>query len=280
VFNSHKTLIVVVVLLIALSLACNASVGISPYTAEETVTQSFEVGEPPHVVVETFNGKIEVTTDSSNTVQASVTKRGAGASQSAAQDDLKNVQVTMTEESGTIRIVARRTLQNSTWGNSGAWATLKVPNGTSLELRSSNGSVTVTGPTGDVTVNTSNGKIQIAGSQGRLQLDTSNGAIDVSATNALVTAHTSNGAITFRGDLAQGDHSFRTSNGRITLTLPSNASFTIDAQTSNGKITSDFAVSRTSGSRDTELRGTVGQNPTTSVTLRTSNGGIEIQQSK
>jgi len=280
VLNSHKTLVVVLALLVSLSLACNASFGVSPYTAEETVAQSFEVGASPHVVVETFNGRIEVATGSSNTVQVSVTKRGSGTSQSAAQDDLKNVQVTMLQESGVIRIVARRINPNNTWGNSGASATLKVPGGTSLELRSSNGGLTVTGPTSDVTANTSNGKIQIEGSQGNLKLDTSNSSIEVNATSAVVAAHTSNGAIAFRGELAQGNHSFRTSNGRITLTLPSNASFNIDAETSNGKVTSDFAVTRTSASRDSELRGTIGGNPATSVELRTSNGGIEIQQGK
>jgi DUF4097 and DUF4098 domain-containing protein YvlB len=145
-----------------------------------------------------------------------------------------------------------------------------VPKGATLELRSSNGSITVLGSTGDVTANTSNGKIEIEDSTGKLKLDTSNGHIEIKAENSIVAAHTSNGTIEFKGALAAGDHSFRTSNGSITLSLPSNASFKFDAQTSNGKVTSEFAVNRTGGSRDSELRGT--------IELRTSNGRIEIRK--
>jgi len=229
-------------------------------------------------VVETFNGTVEITTDSDNTVQASMIKRGSGNTQAAAQDDLKNIQVSMTQESGTIRIIARRVSQKATMGNSGASANVKVPKGTTLELRSSNGSLTVIGPTGDVTANTSNGRIEMEGSTGKLKLDTSNGHITIKAENSIVAAHTSNGYIEFRGSLAAGDHSLRTSNGSITLTLPPDARFKFDAQTSNGKITSEFPMTRTGGSRDSELRGTVGESPTTFIELRTSNGRIEIRQ--
>jgi DUF4097 and DUF4098 domain-containing protein YvlB len=278
VSNTHKSLIIALVLLITASLGCNTTFGVSPFTAEETITQSFESGASPRVVVETFNGKIEITTDTGNTVQVSVTKRGSGNSQADAQDDLKNIEVPMTQESGTIRVIARRIIQKTTTGNSGASASIKIPKGTTLELRSSNGGITVTGPTGDVTANTSNGRIEIRGSVGRLRLDTSNGNIEVEAENVVVAARTSNGRIEFKGSLAPGDHSFRTSNGQITLTLLSNAGFKFDAQTSNGKVTSEFPVSRTGGSRESELRGTVGENPAISIELHTSNGGIEIRK--
>jgi DUF4097 and DUF4098 domain-containing protein YvlB len=231
-------------------------------------------------MVEMFNGSIEIVTAAGNTVEASVTKRGAGNSQAAAQDDLKNIEVSMTEESGIVRIIARRINQTMNTGNSGASASLKAPAGTILELHSSNGNITVNGPTGEVTANTSNGRIAIGGGTGQLRLDTSNGNIEVVADNAVVNARTSNGQITFKGTFAQGDQSFRTSNGRITLTLPSNASFKFDAATSNGKVTSDFPVNRTSGSSEKELSGTVGPNPVTSIDLHTSNGSIEIQQSR
>jgi DUF4097 and DUF4098 domain-containing protein YvlB len=67
--------------------------------------------------------------------------------------------------------------------------------------------------------------------------------------------------------------------GSLSVTLLANAQFAVDAVTSNGNITSDFAVS--GGSRsDTQLRGTVGSDPGTTLGLRTSNGPIEIRQSR
>jgi hypothetical protein len=276
--NTRTSFIITLLVLVVASLGCNTTLDINPYTAEETIEKSFEVGVSPRVVVEMFNGTIQVEADAGNAVWASVTKRGSGTSREEAQQDLKNFEVTLTQEGGTVRIIARRANPKATLGNSGASATLKVPRGTALELRSSNGSVTVTGQAGDVTINTSNGKIEVDGGTGRLRLDTSNGSIGVDATNAVVAAQTSNGSITFNGSLAQGDQSFRTSNGRITLTLPGSASFKLDAETSNGQVASQFAINRTGGTGDAELRGTVGDDPSTFIQLRTSNGSIEVRK--
>jgi DUF4097 and DUF4098 domain-containing protein YvlB len=75
-----------------------------------------------------------------------------------------------------------------------------------------------------------------------------------------------------------GHNDLRTSNGNIAVTLPANAAFAVNADTSNGKVSSDFPV--TSADRgDTYLRGTVGSDPSTTLELHTSNGPIDIRQS-
>ena len=119
--------------------ACGANIRINPFTAEETVTQSFTPAAAPRIVVEMFNGSVDVVTGSDNTVKVDVIKRGGGMSQAAAEDDLKNVEVTMTQDGDTIRVVAKRTDQRVDLGNTGASAKLRVPNGAILDLRSSNG---------------------------------------------------------------------------------------------------------------------------------------------
>lgn len=279
-FTARQAVIIALVLLAVASLGCGTVINIGLSTAEQVVSKSFEVSGTPRVVVETFNGSIQVATGAGNTVKADVTKRGAGSTQSAAQDDLKNIEVVMTQDGNTIRITARRTDQKFNTGNSGARADVQVPAGAILELATSNGQLSVTGSTGDVTARTSNGRIDVEGSQGRLNLDTSNGSIDIRSDSAVVAAQTSNGHITFTGALTQGDHSFRSSNGSITLTLPSSASFRVTADTSNGRVTSDFAIKRSGGSDEKNLRGTVGENPSISVEAHTSNSNIEIRQSK
>ncbi len=275
----RKALIMIPIVLLAVaSLGCGAAINIGRFTAEEAVSQSFEVSGTPRVIVETFNGDIDVVIGTDNTVKADVTKRGAGSTQAAAQDDLKNIQVSMTQDSNTIRIIARRTNQAINIGNSGARANVQVPAGAVLDLRTSNGRLDVNGATGDVTARTSNGRIQITDSTGRLELDTSNGSIEVESDSAVVSAQTSNGQIVFTGALAQGNHSFRSSNGRITLTLPASASFRVNADTSNGRVTSDFFVKQSGGSDEKRLSGTVGENPTSSIEAHTSNSNIEIRQ--
>jgi len=221
--------------------ACGAYISINPFTAEETVTQSFTADGSPRIVVEMFNGSVDVVTGSDTTLKVDVIKRGGGISQQDAADDLKNVEVTMMQDGDTIRVVAKRTDQRIDIGNSGASDKLRVPNGAILDLHSSNGSLTSSGPVGDVKAQTSNGPIDVRGSSGQLDLNTSN--------------------------------------GNIVVALPADAQFVVDADTSNAKIRSDFAVTAQDFS-DNHLSGTVGSDPGTTLILRTSNGPIEIRESR
>jgi RNA polymerase sigma factor (sigma-70 family) len=265
---------------------------------EEVVTKSFTFKKAPRFVVETFNGPIEVATGTEGTANAKVTKRVQAASEEAAKEDLKNVVVQMTQERDTIRITAKTEGLN-VMTNRGAAVELQVPAGAPLELHSSNGRVTVSGPSGDVTATSSNGRIEVKGGKGKLHLKTSNGRvtvdggtgpldlnttngrIEIKATKAAVKAHTTNGAIHFSGTLSEGDHTFNTSNGSVTVTLPADARFRFDAQTSNGKVTSQFSLKDgDSKKKKTHLSGTVGDNPTTTLKLHTSNGNIEVKPDK
>jgi hypothetical protein len=290
------TLFTLVIAALILS-ACGANININLFTAEEVVSKSFSTDGTPRVVVEMFNGGVDVITGSNPSVNVKVTKRGGGNSQPEAQDDLKNVEVTMTQDGGAIRIIARRTDRRVDIGNSGASAQLTVPNGALLELRTSNGGIISSGPVGDMVAQTSNGKIDVKGTvgqldlqtsngqitvnggSGRLQLETSNGGIDVTADNVAVDARTSNGQVRFTGSLASGTHELRTSNAGIVITLPAEAAFNVDADTSNGKVTSDFAVTA-NDIGDTRLRGTVGGGGQTTIGLHASNGNIELRQSR
>ncbi len=292
------SLIISSIAIVALSLsACGANININLFTADEVVSQSFTGTPQTRVVVQMFNGNVDVITGNDRTLKIDVDKRGGGNSQDAAQADLKNVVVKMTQTGDTINVVANRSDKQVDIGNSGASATLRVPNGTQLELHTSNGKVTLAGPVGDVVVTTSNGGIDVKGAagqlnlttsnggitinggSGQLMLETSNGGIDITSDNVVVTARSSNGTINYTGSLANGAQSFRTDNAGITLNIPASTSFTVNADTSNGKIQSDFKVTASSSS-DNLLQGSVGSNPQISIGLHTSNGNINIKQSK
>jgi hypothetical protein len=265
---------------------------------KEEVKQTFKTEGTPRLVVEMFNGGIDVVAKPERTVEVHVTKRGSGNTEEIANEQLKNVEVTMAQEGETIRVQARKKEEKrEEHGGAGASAELQVPAGAILELRTGNGPVTATGVTGEKNIHTSNGAIRVKGNtgsvhlvtkngpisvdggKGPIELDTKNGAIEVRCQDAMVTAHTSNGSVHFRGTLAPGKHSFRTSNGKIAIALPPDAKFHVDARTTHGAIQSDFfTVKRSRGHGPVQTQADVGDKPDVSISLETSNGTIEIRK--
>jgi hypothetical protein len=284
-------------LTVLLLAGCLGQVFNSRFTAQEEISESFATGPAPRIIVEMFNGGIDVTAGAADKVGADVTRRCGGETQEAANENLALVEIELLQEGDTVRITARQA-KGAVLHNAGASAKVQVPPGASLELRSGNGKVTVQGVAGKTTVQTSNGGIQVKDGKGPLGLTTSNGSItvqgatgpmglttnnggiEVDAENAVVTARTSNGKIRFSGTLADGEQSFKSSNGGITLTLPAGARFQLDAKTSNGRISSAFAVQSSGGSKKNHLRGTVGDDPATSIKLDTSNANIDLRKGR
>ena len=129
---------------------------------------------------------------------------------------------------------------------------------------------------GPVHLNTSNGSIRVIGWMGPTELKTSNGVIEIQRERAVVTANTSNGSISFKGSLADGKQSFKTTNGSIALTLPGDAQFRVEAGTSLGVVTSDFTPAESRRKPATHLKATVGQDPKTAIEAHTSNGSISL----
>jgi DUF4097 and DUF4098 domain-containing protein YvlB len=274
----------------------NVSTGANRATAEEVVSGSFSA-EKPTIIIETFNGNVDVTVGSGTTVKVDVTKRGSGDTAEAAKADLKNIQVTMNQDAAAVHVTAQRSDKRVDADNSGASAKLTVPAGSILQIRTSNGKVTTSGETAAVTVQDSNGAIDVRGALGALDLktsngnivvnggsetidlETSNGAIEVTTSKEVqITAVSSNGGLRFSGPVAaKSKNVLRTDNGVIVATLPAASSFTLDAATSNGKITSDFVVKGDNPS-DTALKGTVGNDPQTTLKLQTSNANIEVHK--
>lgn len=291
----RRTTLAALLLVLLATLAGCAVTGSVVETEEER--QSFAVGESPRIIVVTFNGRISVTVAGDGNVEARVRSRGSGTSSAAAKRDLDNVDVQMTQLGDVIRIEARRIDDVQTLGNSGADVDVTVPAASSVELRTANGRVESANVEGKVIVRTSNGSITTRGGRdvdldtsngqisanapsGRVVLRTINGSIDIlAADEATVTATTSNDPITFSGTLAPGSHLFETSNGGIALTLPGDAAFQFDGQTSNGSVRTDFGDLQLT---DTSLSGYTGDDPTplVSIVARTRNGDLAVMTQK
>lgn len=264
--------------------------------AEESVEKSFTIEGTPRIVVETFNGMVEVRTSTDARIEASVTKRATGSSQEAAEDSLDEIEVSMRQDGDTIRILARRIETPWNLGNRSASVLVQVPAGAILDLRTSHGAIDVVGTTGEIiansshgriqikgsrgnlTLNTSNGKIAVEGCQGRLEAKTSTGAIEIKDQRGVVSARTSKGSIRCQGPLGAGGNELLTTEGSVVVVLPAGAQFQVEAKTSSGRITSAFSVKTQGKVVKRQLKGQVGNNPTMQLRLETRNGSIDIRK--
>jgi hypothetical protein len=157
---------------------------------------------------------------------------------------------------------------------------VRVPRDVRLEIHTSNGQVDVAAVRGAIDAQSSNGQITIVEAAGMVRARTSNGAIVCREAGAGVELESSNGAISLAhsGPLT-GQHSITcaTSNGSIRVALPQSAGFTLDARTSNGRISSEFPLTHTTGdAKRTRLAGVAGAGGP-DVRLRSSNGSIQLK---
>ena len=270
------SLTIVALTTLTLSAGCNVLDFVPLTSASKTVSEVFATSDAPEIIVETYNGQIDISPGDRDEVVVEVTKHASGFDQPEAEANLDRIQVTMTQEGNKIHISAKRSGMHH--GNSGAAIVIAAPAASLLQVKTSNGKIVCEAMSGGLDAHTSNGKLEVIQAKGPLKLSTSNGGIEIEATEAIVDAHTSNGRIEFQGTLAAYDQLFKTSNGGIVLALPADSQFELDASTSNSRVGCAFTLKGEHNKRRTKLKGTVGENPTCSITATTSNGPIDIRK--
>ena len=200
------------------------------------------------LMVESFNGSIEVSAWDQETIDISGTKYARS------QDEARDLKIDISHNSDSVSIRAIRPSMRH--GNYGAQFVIKVPRGAVWEdLITSNGGIRVFDGAGPARLKTSNGRIEVRGLKGSLRAETSNNAIELQEVTGAAELRTSNGHIradALRGELiattsnssiraslekSEGSVRLQSSNGSIDLTLPPNAQMPVRARTSNNSIT-------------------------------------------
>src|SRR5262249_46215266 len=158
-------------------------------------------------------------------LDAQVTKEANGGTREAAREALKSIAVKMEQEGSTVRITSPKPEDEQPGVQAHAKAVVRVPPGTTLDLRTGNGAVDLNGSTsngrlatsngfiyvkdhkGTLDVKTAHGAIIVRGVAGQLDMQTEHGEINIRATKANVMARSS-GDIRFEGTPGEGQHSF------------------------------------------------------------------------
>ncbi len=274
---------------------------------------SYTVKPGARLSLENFNGAVEITAGSTDTIDV------AGTKYASRESLLKALRVDVSATPDSVRITSFRP-SGHPWGASIRY-TLRVPHQTRLDrvqttngsvraegldlpamLRTSNGSITVRQLGDAVDAQTSNGAIRLEAVKGPVNVRTTNGSIRVDDLAGSLEARTTNGSITanvvgqstdrgIRTETTNGHIDLtlesvcpagvqvRTTNSSITLRLPADANAVVNAASSHGSIDDDFHLSGESSQRDrrSTVNGVIGSGGPT-ISLSTTNGAIHLRK--
>ena len=142
--------------------------------------------------------------------------------------------------------------------------TVSAPATVDLTVTSTNGAIGVSDLTGSVRVETTNGKIDTQNLIGTLDLHTTNGAIRVDGCESDdVIAQTTNGAVDLDFTQAPSTVEARSTNGSITIRVPDDVTYFVEAHTVNGQVDTNDIGSDRKAER--------------TITAETVNGGVTVK---
>lgn len=202
----------------------------------EEETRTFKVTDKPRVTIGTFDGTVKVNGWDKPEVMYKAVKYGHS------PDELKQIHINTDQRPNNISIVARAPAHQGTTN-----LEVYVPRNASVHATSADGSLSIKGVSGEVTLRTGDGPIEVTDGSGRLIANTGDGQIRIANFEGQIEARTGDGPISldgrFSGVVA------RTGGGNIALAIPADSDFTIetnvDSVTNEGlTLSEEFAPSK------------------------------------
>jgi Toastrack DUF4097 len=280
--RSRPSLGLLVAVTLAIVILLSATTACSPGPTE-TRENSFTVTGSSKIVVNSVNGNIEVSAGPGNEVLVQATLR-----------DAPRIKYDVSQMGNTITVDVQTSKQWGIFGSAGVDVSITAPAKTDVVLNTSNGFIALHGLEGSGSLKSSNGKIVLDNvkgsfdggtSNGRIEattvegsviLKTSNGKIDLRDVHGEFDIESSNGGVSFSGNMtAGGSNRLVTSNGDVLVELQGEPGVVLDAETSNGEVSSDLPIAATV-TRKERLVGKIGDGEA-DLYIRTSNGDITIR---
>jgi DUF4097 and DUF4098 domain-containing protein YvlB len=179
--------------------------------------------------------------------------------------------------------------------------TVETPAQLTLQARTSDGNVTLSGLQGDLSLTTGDGNVTIDHVSGSLRIKSGDGQVRVTDADGAIDAHTSDGNLSVDGlfhalalhtsdgtldlNLREGTKftgasTIQSSDGSMTIRVPQSFAADLSVHTSDGHV--DCALPLTmdhyqSGGEGHELRGKLNGGGTP-LTIHTSDGNVKIEQ--
>jgi len=233
-------------------------------TLEDTIEKTLPFAAGGLLELSNTNGDVEIATWDRDEIQIEARKKVKASSDDRARQAFEDLKVHINESASGVTIETEYPRgKDSWWGNvsSSVRYHIRVPQ------------------LADLDIETVNGKVFVEGVHGRIDLETTNGGVTVEDAGGSVSARTTNGEIDaeLREVEASEDMTLRTTNGSITLSLPSDVQANLAARTTNGSVQTDFPITVQGTFRKNRLDGDLNGGGA-SIELKTTNGSIRIRE--
>lgn len=244
---------------------------------ESSETLTLSAADTRWVDIETHNGEVRVEgRDGDDEIVVKVNRKAGGLTQDDAGACLAAIEL-VNELNGDRRNLGWK------WGQSRRrhWSAvvgfeLQVPVAMAADVSTHNGSITVTGVSGECRVDSHNGAVAVTSGGERVRAATHNGPLTIDGRAGDVDAETHNGRL--RVSLAPAGSltgRIESHNGSIQLDVGKSTSVNLDCRTHNGGVDTSLALDDVSVSRR-HLRGRHGE-PTGTLRVETHNGSITVK---
>jgi hypothetical protein len=229
--------------------------------AQDEWTRSYKLAPGGRLELINVHGRITALASDGDSVEVKAERTVKAASDETARELLSKIEMREEASEARVRIEVRPPSMRHS-GQEIKW-TIKVPKGVSVDLRTVNGGVEMTGLRGDIRARSTNGGIKGHG------IVAAN--VDASVTNGGVE-------IELAWAPSAGSFELESVNGGVALTLPSESKADVTARCVNGGITVDGLSLEPVGEQSRrKVEGKLNGGGAR-VTLETTNGGVRISR--
>ena len=261
---------------------------------EGTFERTLTVSGPVDLDVRTGSGDIEIRVGTDTTVRVvGHIRAGASWGDSKPEERVSQIQANPPIEQNGNAIRIGNTADNPLYRNVSISYEVVVPPHTRLQSRSGSGAQKIASLQGPIDAQAGSGDIDIAKTDSSVQASTGSGDINILSAGGSLSARTGSGDIhagavagavnasTGSGDVAviqtgRGNVEIRTASGDVTIGLPGDAAFSLDAHSASGSIHTTHPLAAGGSSSRHRLQGTVrggGQQ----VDITTASGSILVR---
>jgi Putative adhesin len=188
-----------------------------------------------------------------------------------------------------------------TWHKEQTRVTVESPAQLTLQAKTSDGNVTLSGLQGDLNLTTGDGNLTLDHVSGSLRIKSGDGQVRVTDANGAIDAHTSDGNLSVdglfdalalhtsdgtldlnlrEGSKLTGASTIQSSDGSMTIRVPRSLAADLSVHTSDGHVNCALPLTMDhyqSGGEGHELRGKLNGGGTP-LTINTSDGNVKIEQ--